>query len=174
MRPWCLFPRARAWASRTFALPSMQPSTLSWPMPHPARAPRSGPALPIDRCFTIKGSGTVVTGTLHDAPVAVGDELVSCPAGVRCRVRAIQVHGDTPRALPGQRAALNIVGDGAGDLPRGEVLCGSGAEGSTLRLIARFTYLARGHQARALRVRYARACDGGHGGGPRSNHAHGG
>lgn len=105
--------------------------------------PGLAPRLPIDRCFTIKGSGTVVTGTLHDAPVAVGDELVSCPAGVRCRVRAIQVHGDTPRALPGQRAALNIVGDGAGDLPRGEVLCGSGAEGSTLRLIARFTYLGR-------------------------------
>ena len=105
--------------------------------------PCLAPRLPIDRCFTIKGSGTVVTGTLHDAPVAVGDELVSSPAGVRCRVRAIQVHGDTPRALPGQRVALNIVGDGAGDLPRGEVLCGSGAEGSTLRLIARFTYLRR-------------------------------
>lgn len=103
--------------------------------------PCLAPRLPIDRCFTIKGSGTVVTGTLHDAPVAVGDELVSSPAGVRCRVRAIQVHGDTPRALPGQRVALNIVGDGAGDLPRGEVLCGSGAEGSTLRLVARFTYL---------------------------------
>ena len=105
--------------------------------------PCLAPRLPIDRCFIIKGSGTVVTGTLHDAPVAVGDELVSSPAGVRCRVRAIQVHGDTPRALPGQRVALNIVGDGAGDLPRGEVLCGSGAEGSTLRLIARFTYLGR-------------------------------
>lgn len=105
--------------------------------------PCLAPRLPIDRCFTIKGSGTVVTGTLHDAPVAVGDELVSSPAGVRCRVRAIQVHGDTPRALPGQRVALNVVGDGAGDLPRGEVLCGSGAEGSTLRLIARFTYLGR-------------------------------
>lgn len=105
--------------------------------------PCLAPRLPIDRCFTIKGSGTVVTGTLHDAPVAVGDELVSSPAGVRCRVRAIQVHGDTPRALPGQRVALNIVGDGAGDLPRGEVICGSGAEGSTLRLIARFTYLGR-------------------------------
>lgn len=105
--------------------------------------PCLAPRLPIDRCFTIKGSGTVVTGTLHDAPVAVGDELVSSPAGVRCRVRAIQVHGDTPRALPGQRVALNIVGDGAGDLPRGEVFCGSGAEGSTLRLIARFTYLGR-------------------------------
>lgn len=120
------------------AIDSFLADTASRPV-RPCLAPR----LPIDRCFTIKGSGTVVTGTLHDAPVAVGDELVSSPAGVRCRVRAIQVHGDTPRALPGQRVALNIVGDGAGDLPRGEVLCGSGAEGSTLRLIARFTYLGR-------------------------------
>ena len=105
--------------------------------------PGLAPRLPIDRCFTIKGSGTVVTGTLHDAPIAVGDELVSSPAGVACRVRAIQVHGDTPQALPGQRVALNIVGDGTGDLPRGEVLCGPGAEGSTLRFLARFTYLGR-------------------------------
>ena len=105
--------------------------------------PGLAPRLPIDRCFSIKGSGTVVTGTLHDAPIMVGDELVSSPAGVRCRVRAIQVHGDTPRALPGQRVALNIVGDGADVLPRGEVVCGPSAEGSTLRLIARFTYLGR-------------------------------
>lgn len=105
--------------------------------------PGLAPRLPIDRCFSIKGSGTVVTGTLHDAPIMVGDELVSSPAGVRCRVRAIQVHGDTPRALPGQRVALNIVGDGVDVLPRGEVVCGPGAEGSTLRLIARFTYLGR-------------------------------
>ena len=105
--------------------------------------PGLAPRLPIDRCFSIKGSGTVVTGTLHDAPIMVGDELVSSPAGVRCRVRAIQVHGDTPRALPGQRVALNIVGDGVDVLPRGEVVCGPSAEGSTLRLIARFTYLGR-------------------------------
>lgn len=105
--------------------------------------PGLAPRLPIDRCFSIKGSGTVVTGTLHDAPIMVGDELVSSPAGVRCRVRAIQVHGDTPRALPGQRVALNIVGDGVDVLPRGEVVCGPSAEGSTLRLIVRFTYLGR-------------------------------
>ena len=56
------------------------------------RAERSdaAPRLPIDRCFTIKGVGTVVTGTLHDAPVAVGDELMALPsrsvacAGFRC------------------------------------------------------------------------------------------
>ena len=50
------------------------------------RAERSdaAPRLPIDRCFTIKGAGTVVTGTLHDAPVAVGDELMALPYGLPC------------------------------------------------------------------------------------------
>lgn len=94
---------------------------------HPVRSGLA-PRLPIDRCFTIKGSGTVVTGTLHDAPVAVGDELVSSPAGVRCRVRAIQVHGDTPRALPGSarrstswevvRATFRAARSSAGQVPR--------------------------------------------------------
>ena len=88
------------------------------------RAERSdaAPRLPIDRCFTIKGAGTVVTGTLHDAPVAVGDELMALPSRTVCRVRGIQVHGDTPRALPGQRVALNLVGDGVAALDRGEML----------------------------------------------------
>ena len=45
----------------------------------------AAPRLPIDRCFTIKGAGTVVTGTLHDAPVAVGDELVALPSRTACR-----------------------------------------------------------------------------------------
>ena len=108
----------------------------------PAR-PGLLPRLPIDRCFHIKGSGTVVTGTLHDAPIAVDDELVSAPQGVSCRVRAIQVHGAAERALPGQRVALNIVGDGVDELPRGEVLAAPGAAGSTLRLVARMTYLGR-------------------------------
>ena len=52
----------------------------------------AAPRLPIDRCFTIKGVGTVVTGTLHDAPVAVGDELMALPSRTVCRVRGIQVH----------------------------------------------------------------------------------
>lgn len=82
----------------------------------------AAPRLPIDRCFTIKGVGTVVTGTLHDAPVAVGDELMALPSRTVCRVRGIQVHGDTPRALPGQRVALNLVGDAVAALDRGEML----------------------------------------------------
>ncbi len=109
------------------------------------RAERSdaAPRLPIDRCFTIKGVGTVVTGTLHDAPVAVGDELMALPSRTVCRVRGIQVHGDTPQALPGQRVALNLVGDGVAALDRGEMLGVAGRFGQTLRFMMTFTYLGR-------------------------------
>ncbi len=103
----------------------------------------AAPRLPIDRCFTIKGAGTVVTGTLHDAPVAVGDELVALPSRTVCRVRGIQVHGDTQRALPGQRVALNLVGDGVASLDRGEMLGVAGRFGQTLRFMMTFTYLGR-------------------------------
>lgn len=110
-----------------------------------ARPHRPGLAarLPIDRCFSIKGTGTVVTGTLWDAPVSVGDELTALPAGITCRVRGIQVHGDTQRALPGQRTALNLTGDGVAGLPRGTMLCAPGAATQTLRVMARLCYLGR-------------------------------
>ena len=103
----------------------------------------AAPRLPIDRCFTIKGVGTVVTGTLHDAPVAVGDELMALPSRTVCRVRGIQVHGDTPRALPGQRVALNLVGNGVAALDRGEMLGVADRFGQTLRFMMTFTYLGR-------------------------------
>lgn len=103
----------------------------------------AAPRLPIDRCFTIKGVGTVVTGTLHDAPVAVGDELVALPSRTACRVRGIQVHGDTQQALPGQRVALNLVGDGVAALDRGEMLGVGGRFCQTLRFMMAFTYLGR-------------------------------
>ena len=103
----------------------------------------AAPRLPIDRCFTIKGAGTVVTGTLNDAPVAVGDELVALPSRTACRVRGIQVHGDTQQALPGQRVALNLVGDGVAALDRGEMLGVAGRFGQTMRFMMTFTYLGR-------------------------------
>ncbi len=101
------------------------------------------PRLPIDRCFSIKGTGTVVTGTLHDGPVSVGDELVALPSRTHCRVRGMQVHGDTPRAVPGQRVALNLVGDGVADLKRGEMLGFEGCVGQTLRFLMQLTYVGR-------------------------------
>ena len=110
-----------------------------------ARPARHGlvPRLPADRSFTIAGAGTVVTGTLRDAPLSVGDELVAVGGGARFRVRGLQVHGDTPRALPGQRVAANLVGEGAGEVPRGVMLAAPAAATSTLRLAVNLTYLGR-------------------------------
>ncbi len=103
----------------------------------------AAPRLPIDRCFSIRGTGTVVTGTLHDGPVSVGDELVALPSQTRCRVRGVQVHGDTQCAVPGQRVALNLVGDGVAGLKRGEMLGVEGRVGQTLRFLIQLTYVGR-------------------------------
>lgn len=103
----------------------------------------AAPRLPIDRCFSIRGTGTVVTGTLHDGPVSVGDELVALPSQTRCRVRGVQVHGDTQCAVPGQRVALNLVGDGVAGLKRGEMLGVEGRVGQTLRFLMQLTYVGR-------------------------------
>lgn len=60
----------------------------------------AAPRLPIDRCFSIRGSGTVVTGTLHDGPVSVGDELVALPSQTRCRVRGGRFTGIPSARFP--------------------------------------------------------------------------
>lgn len=103
----------------------------------------AAPRLPIDRCFSIRGTGTVVTGTLRDGPVSVGDELVALPSQTRCRVRGVQVHGDAQCAVPGQRVALNLVGDGVAGLKRGEMLGVEGRVGQTLRFLMQLTYVGR-------------------------------
>ncbi|MEW5807297.1 MAG: selenocysteine-specific translation elongation factor [Acidobacteriota bacterium] len=84
--------------------------------------------LPIDRSFSIKGFGTVVTGTLVSGRIEIGDELELLPAGKKCRVRGIEVH-DEPRefARAGQRTALNLAGIGYLDLGRGMTLAMPGA-----------------------------------------------
>lgn len=82
--------------------------------------------LHVDRVFTIRGAGTVVTGTLWSGEVGRGDELVVLPAGRRVRVRGVQVH-DQPvtRALAGQRVAINLTGTALTDVARGDVLAGA-------------------------------------------------
>ncbi len=85
------------------------------------------PRLPIDRVFTIAGFGTVVTGTLIDGELAVGDELEAVPGGRRGRIRGLQSHRDTvERALPGTRTAVNLTGIAKEHLRRGIVLARPG------------------------------------------------
>ena len=79
--------------------------------------------LPIDRAFSMRGFGTVVTGTLISGSVAREQEVELHPGGRRLRVRGIQVHGQAAeRALAGQRTALNLAGIEPQDLARGMVL----------------------------------------------------
>jgi selenocysteine-specific elongation factor len=83
--------------------------------------------LPIDRAFSIKGFGTVVTGTLIAGQLSVGDEVEVLPAGVKTRIRNIQVHGhDTKSALAGQRTAINLQGVNVDKVERGSLLAPAG------------------------------------------------
>jgi selenocysteine-specific elongation factor len=79
--------------------------------------------LPIDRVFTVKGFGTVVTGTLVAGSIRKEEELEVFPAGKRVRVRGVQVHGSSAEvAVAGQRTALNLAGLSTDDLARGMTL----------------------------------------------------
>ena len=79
--------------------------------------------LPIDRVFTVKGFGTIVTGTVLGGRVALGDELIVIPSGMTARVRGIEVHGTAvDAAVAGHRAALNLGGVAVEDLARGEMV----------------------------------------------------
>ncbi|HEY6768967.1 MAG TPA: selenocysteine-specific translation elongation factor [Candidatus Sulfotelmatobacter sp.] len=90
--------------------------------------------LPIDRVFTIKGFGTVVTGTLVAGTVRREDELEVYPAGKRVRVRGLQVHGQTAEvAVAGQRTALNLAGASTHDLARGMTLASPATFQPTMR-----------------------------------------
>src|SRR4029453_17053884 len=79
--------------------------------------------LPVDRCFTMKGFGTVVTGTLIAGRVQKEEEVEVFPSQRAVRVRGIQVHGHAAtKASAGQRTALNLQGIDVADVQRGMVL----------------------------------------------------
>ncbi len=81
------------------------------------------PRLPIDRVFTIAGSGTIVTGTLIDGSLTVGQNVEIVPAGLKSRIRGLQTHkAQLTTATPGSRVAVNLVGITTSELQRGEVL----------------------------------------------------
>jgi selenocysteine-specific elongation factor len=103
-----------------------------------ARRPTGLFRLPLDRAFTIKGHGTVVTGTAMGAEVRVGQKLRVLPGGTEVRVRAVQVHSE-PVETAGlcQRVALNLSGAERLELERGNVLADDRLDITTSRLDAR-------------------------------------
>ncbi len=93
--------------------------------------------LPVDRVFTIEGHGTVITGTLMEGSVAVGDEIEIYPEETPVKVRNVQVHGEnTDRAYAGQRTAINLAGIKKSDVNRGDVLAAPGSLKNSLMVDA--------------------------------------
>lgn len=99
--------------------------------------------LPLDRVFTMRGFGTVVTGTVLGGGVRVGDAVIAHPRGIEAKVRGIEVHGEArDRAQAGMRCALNLSGVAREELRRGDILSLPGAVTPSHILDARFRYLA--------------------------------
>jgi selenocysteine-specific elongation factor len=108
----------------------------------PQRRDLGRPRLPIDRAFTMTGHGTVVTGTLIDGTLEVGDEVEVIPGGMRARVRGLQTHRRAvERATPGSRVAANLVGVEKSDLERGMTLVRPGSLAATSILGLRLAVL---------------------------------
>ncbi len=98
--------------------------------------------LAIDRVFTVVGSGTVITGTVHSGCVQPGEHLVVSPSGRPVRVRGVQVQGAaSARALPGQRCALNLAGVAVDEVGRGDWVVHPGLHAPTTRLDVRLQVL---------------------------------
>ena len=101
-----------------------------------AESPDAGPTrLYVDRVFTLRGVGTVVTGTLWSGSIAAGDHLFVEPAGLEVRVRTVHVHDrEVERADSGQRVAVNLPGVDRSSLARGDALVSPRAFAKTYRL----------------------------------------
>ena len=99
--------------------------------------------LPVDRVFTMKGFGTVVTGTLISGKVTTGQEVEVSPVGLRARVRGIQVHNrSVETAEAGQRTAINLQGIERAAIERGHALAGPDTLVPSQRLDVVYRHLA--------------------------------
>ena len=102
------------------------------------------PRLPIDRCFSISGFGTVVTGTLIDGTLTVGQEVELATTGQRCRIRGLQSHkAHVDSTDPGVRLAVNLSGVPRQDVTRGEIITVPGWLTATRRIDARLRMVKR-------------------------------
>ena len=109
----------------------------------PPRPPSSLFRLPIDRVFTMKGFGTVITGTLVSGKVSVGDTIMVYPSGITSKVRGIQVHNQSAdSAEAGMRTAINFQGLDKAAVQRGEILSSPNALISSYMVDLSFHYLA--------------------------------
>ena len=111
----------------------------------PVRPDAGNFRLAVDRCFTLAGTGTVVTGTVFSGTVRVGDQLLLSPAGIAVRVRGIHAQNrQSEIGMTGQRCALNLAGTDFDkqDVRRGDWVLAEPAHGPTQRLDVRLHLLA--------------------------------
>src|SRR5579885_908197 len=102
--------------------------------------------LPIDRSFSMRGHGAVVTGTLTSGCLGLQDELELYPAGRRVRVRGLQVHGSpVERAFAGERTAVNLSGVDSSEVRRGMTLAPPGLFRATTQIDCSLELLASAH-----------------------------
>jgi selenocysteine-specific elongation factor len=107
--------------------------------------------IPIDRVFTMKGFGTVLTGTLVSGRIAIGEAVEILPAGIRAKVRGLQVHNaKVEQAVAGQRTAVNLQGVERASIERGEVLLHPETVEPTALLDVEVIHLS--HASRPLRT----------------------
>ncbi len=114
------------------------------------------PRIPIDRAFTVKGFGTVVTGTQVSGRIERETELVLLPSDRRVKVRGVQVHGEVQAgSRAGQRVAINLSGVEVEELRRGDTLTTPGGMRATSRLDSRITLLRGARELKyGARVRF--------------------
>ncbi|MEE8129243.1 MAG: SelB C-terminal domain-containing protein, partial [Vicinamibacterales bacterium] len=120
------------------------------------RSPRGAARLPIDRAFSVKGFGTVVTGTLVSGRVRVEDTLTVLPSGRDIKVRGLQVHGAVQtEAVAGQRVAVNVSGVDVSEIVRGDTAVTPGCFEATRRVDAVLDLLTSARRLRhGARVRF--------------------
>ncbi|MFI5273683.1 MAG: SelB C-terminal domain-containing protein, partial [Ktedonobacterales bacterium] len=113
----------------------------------PPRPDAGRPRLPVDRVFTVAGFGTVVTGTLQDGRLRVGQEVELLPHGRRGRIRGLQAHRHPlTEGLPGGRVAVNVAGVAKSETQRGDVLALPGTLRASTALDVRLEVVANAPQ----------------------------
>jgi selenocysteine-specific elongation factor len=109
----------------------------------PGRPPSSLFRLPVDRVFTMKGFGTVITGTLISGQVQVGDMVMLYPSGISSKVRGLQVHNQSvAKAEAGMRTAINFQGLEKAVVNRGDILSNPGALKPSYMIDVSMNYLS--------------------------------
>lgn len=135
-------PIVRVSAKTGEGLPKLKAALSASLASKPPRPDLNRPRLPVDRVFSISGFGSVVTGTLSDGKLRVGDEVEILPQELRARVRGLQTHKQKEQiAVPGSRTAVNISGVSLEEIQRGNVITHPGDYQTTQRLDVYFRLL---------------------------------